>query len=149
MDRKSLVELTNLCLIYSGDRLLVEEKHWDGHQGITFPGGHVEPGESLLQSVIREMQEETGLTISHPIPCGFKDWIKEDGTRYLVLLYKTDSFSGELRSSEEGRVFWVTREEFSKMDVLWNMKELLQIMDSQEYSEFYWGRGEAPGRLLG
>lgn len=149
MDRTSRVELTNLCLIYDGDKLLVEDKHWNGHRGITFPGGHVEPGEPLLQSVIREMKEETGLTISHPIPCGFKDWINDDGTRYLVLLYKTNQFSGELRASEEGRVFWVSREEFARMDVIWNMKELLQIMDSQEYSEFYWGQGETLGTLLG
>lgn len=30
-----------------------------------FPGGHVEPSESLLQSVIREMKEETGLDIKN------------------------------------------------------------------------------------
>ncbi len=39
-----------------------------------------------IESVIREMKEETGLTIENPIACGFKDWIQEDGTRYLVLL---------------------------------------------------------------
>ena len=138
MDRRSLVELTNMCLICDGDRVLVEEKKWRGGKGITFPGGHVEPGESLQESVIREMREETGLTISCPVLCGVKDWMNDDGGRYLVLLYRTDRFTGQLRASEEGRVFWVTREEFQRMDVLWNMKEVLRIMDSATQNELFW-----------
>ena len=149
MSRTSTVELTNLCLIYRGDKILVQEKAWRGQKGIIFPGGHVEKGESLLSSVVREMQEETGLTIEHPIPCGFKDWINDDGSRYLVLLYKTDRFSGELRSSEEGRVFWTTREEFERLPVIWNMREILQILDADEYSEFFWPEGADEGVLLG
>ena len=148
MDRTSTVELTNLCMIYDGDRILVEERVWNGEKGIIFPGGHVEKYESLHASVIREMKEETGLTIEHPIPCGFKDWINEDGSRYLVLMYKTNRFSGELRSSEEGRVFWTTREEFKRLNVIWNMREALEILDSDRYSEYFWPFGRHEGAYL-
>ena len=149
MSRNIPVELTNLCLIYEEDKILVQEKEWNGQKGIIFPGGHVEDGESMLAAVTREMKEETGLTIEKPIPCGFKDWFNDDGSRYLVLLYKTNRFSGELHSSPEGRVFWTTRADFEKMPVIWNMRELLKILDTDDYSEFFWGKGDQEGQLLG
>ena len=148
MDRRVLVELTNLCMVYDGDRILVQEKIWNGTKGIVFPGGHIEDGESLRDSVIREIKEETGLTIHHPVPCGFRDWITDDGTRYMVLLYKTNEFEGELRSSSEGRVFWVTREEFAQMNVIWHMHETLKILDSPQYSEYYYAADDEDGVLL-
>ena len=143
MNRKSEIELTNMCLIYNEDKILVEEKAGTEHQGgLVFPGGHVERGESLLESVIREMKEETGLTIKNPQPCGFKDWIQDDGTRYIVLLYKTDKFEGELKSSREGRVFWLDRKDLPQANLIWNMRELLHIFDSDEYSEFFFKEKE-------
>ena len=149
MGRTKPIELTNLCLIYDENKILVHEREWRGEKGIIFPGDHVEDGESILESVVREMKEETGLTIENPIPCGFKDWFNDDGSRYLVLLYKTNRFSGELKSSSEGKVFWVTREQFETLHVIWNMREILQILDSDQYSELYWRQGQQEGELLG
>jgi 8-oxo-dGTP diphosphatase len=115
MSRKSVIELTNMCLIYTDDKILVQEKNGTKYEGgLVFPGGHVEEGESLRDSIIREIKEETGLTISNPRPCGYKDWIREDGSRYIVLLYKTESFSGDIKSSNEGRVFWLDRKDIPR-----------------------------------
>ncbi|RRJ17259.1 8-oxo-dGTP diphosphatase [Lachnoanaerobaculum orale] len=148
MSRKSEIELTNMCLICDGNKVLVQEKV--GTKGLVFPGGHVEEGESLLESVVREMKEETGLTIENPKICGFKDWIQEDGTRYIVLLYKTDKFTGELKSSDEGRVFWIDRADIDRVNLIWNMKELLEIFDTDLYSEFFFKikDGKYKGKLL-
>ena len=148
MSRKSEIELTNMCLICDGNKVLIQEKV--GTKGLVFPGGHVEEGESLLESVVREMKEETGLTIENLKICGFKDWIQEDGTRYIVLLYKTDKFTGELKSSDEGRVFWIDRAEINSANLIWNMKELLEIFDTDLYSEFFFKikDGKYKGRLL-
>lgn len=138
MSRKSVIELTNMCLIYTEDKIWVQEKTGTKYEGgLVFPGGHVEEGESLRDSIIREIKEETGLTISKPQPCGYKDWIQEDGTRYIVLLYKTDIFLGEIRSSSEGRVFWLDRKDIPNANLIWNMRELLDIFESNEYSEFF------------
>ena len=148
MSRKSEIELTNMCLICDGNKVLVQEKV--GTKGLVFPGGHVEEGESLLESVVREMKEETGLTIENPKVCGFKDWIQEDGTRYIVLLYKTDKFTGELKSSDEGRVFWIDRADIDRVNLIWNMKELLEIFDTDLYSEFFFKikDGKYKGELM-
>lgn len=153
MKRRIEVELTNMCLIYDENRILVQEKKGTGLEGgLLFPGGHVEPGESLTNSAIREMKEETGLDIYNPQPCGYKDWILDDGTRYIVLLYKTDKFSGEIKSSEEGRVFWLERKDINSANLIWNMRELLEIFEGDEYSEFFFeykNGAHEPGKLLG
>ena len=80
---------------------MVQEKTGTKYEGgLVFLGGYIEEGESLRDSIIREIKKETGLTISNPQPCGFKDWIQEDGTRYIVILYKANEYTGEIKSSE-------------------------------------------------
>lgn len=105
MQRTEVVTLTNMCMVYNGNKVLVQDRTDKNWSGITFPGGHVEKGESFVDSVIREVFEETGLTISSPVLCGIKDFYKNDNSRYIVLFYKTDKFTGELKSSDEGEVF--------------------------------------------
>lgn len=146
MSRASLIELTNLCVICDGSRVLVQDKIGCS---VVFPGGHVEPGESMQNAVIREMHEETGLLIEHPVLCGIKDWMREDGTRFIVALYRADRFSGSLKSSEEGRVFWIEREEFAKLDLIWGMHEVLRVCDEAAYSEMFYSEEKEGWVLLG
>ena len=93
------VNFTNMCMVYDDDKVLVIDRKKKDWPGITFPGGHVELGESFTDAVIREIKEETGLTIYAPQLCGIKDWY-EDDKRYVVFFYKTNRFEGTLQSSE-------------------------------------------------
>lgn len=138
MDRTSRVTLTNMCMITDGDRVLVEDRSKPEWPGVTFPGGHVEPGESITASVIREVQEETGLLIEEPRLCGVKDWMEDDGSRYIVFLYKTDHFTGEIVSSDEGEVYWLSKKNMK--DVHWaiTMEDMLAVFMRDEVSEFYY-----------
>ena len=135
MSRTESVILTNMCMIYDGDRVLVQEKCDDSWGGVTFPGGHVEYGESFTDSVIREIQEETGLVISKPRLCGIKNWFNNDGSRYVVLFYKTNSFSGEIKSSDEGEVFWTTVDEMKQMKLADGMDMMLELFLDENLSE--------------
>lgn len=60
MNRTEIVTLTNMCMIYQCNQVLVENKVHCDQNGITFSGGHVEKNESFADAVIREVYEETG-----------------------------------------------------------------------------------------
>lgn len=91
--RTEQVELTVLCLIHKDDSYLLQDRIKDDWKGYTLPGGHIEPGESIVDAVIREMREETGLTIKNPHLCGVKQFSIEGG-RYIVFFFETDRFEG-------------------------------------------------------
>lgn len=96
--------LTNMCMICDGDYVIVQRRNDPGWPGICFPGGHVEPCESFTDSVVREVSEETGLEIADVRLCGVRHWVPPDNDhRYIVFLYRTSTFTGELRSSEEAK----------------------------------------------
>ncbi len=137
MARTEIVTLTNMCMIYNGNKVLVQEKIDDDYCGITFPGGHVEKSESFTDAVIREVLEETGLKISSPKLCGIKDWTNDDGSRYMVLFYKTDKFEGELSSSDEGAVYWVDFEELKHLRLADGMDKMLEVFLNEDISEYY------------
>lgn len=96
---------------------------------LTFPGGHVEKDESILESVSREMKEETGYDVFDLEPCGYFEWnIVKDSTRHLSLLFKSKSFEGELKSSREGRVFWIKEEDIPLYPLSSDFEALYSMM---------------------
>ena len=142
MARMEEVELTNMCMVCDGKgNVLVQNKKggrtWHGWN---FPGGHVEQGEFVTPSVIREVREETGLTIENPKLCGIKEFQKEqDGKRFIVFLYVASRFSGELRSSDEGDVFWYPLSELKRSKELADgFSEMLPVFTSDEISEVFY-----------
>ena len=133
--RTESVELTVLCLIHKNGRYLLQDRIKNDWKGYTLPGGHIEPGESIVDAVIREMQEETGLTICHPRLCGVKQFPLEEG-RYIVFLFETEEFEGDLRSSEEGTMHWIDERELSKVNLVEDFEDLIEVMLDDELMEF-------------
>lgn len=137
MDRSERVILTNMCMVYDGSKILVENRVKKDWPGITFPGGHVERGESIIASTIREIKEETGLDIQNLEMCGIKQFFDDD-MRTIVFLYKTNQFSGVLRSSREGKVFWIERQDLKKYQLADGFASMLEIFENDKLSENHW-----------
>ena len=131
-----------MCMISDADgRVLVQErlpKPSNPWSGLTFPGGHVEPGETVVASVIREVQEETGLTVSNLQNCGYIQWYNpEKQSQYFVFLFRTSTFSGELTGSVEGSVKWMTLEEMLAGSLAPNMTKYLAVFQNENIPQAY------------
>ena len=151
MVRSEKAIFTNLCMVYDGaGNILVQDRKAQDWPGLCFPGGHVEPGESFVESVIREVWEETGLTVENPILCGTKQFQTDEGERYVVFFYKTNRFSGELKSSDEGEVFWIPRDTLANYRLSVDFENMVSIMETDHLSEFYYytENGEWKQKLL-
>lgn len=137
---KGTVEFTNMVMVEDKTtaKVLVQErrKSWTG---LSFPGGHVEQGESLVDSAIREVKEETGLEVRNLRACGVIHWVhKTRSDRYIVFLYKTSDFSGELLSeTDEGRVFWISPDELKTQKLSQNFENYIPMFTNDDLNEAY------------
>lgn len=139
MDMSERVILTNMCMVEDdAGNVLVEHRKGPHWPGVAFPGGHVEPGEAFAASVVREVREETGLEIDRLKLCGIRHFPKEDGTRYIVFHYKAKVCGGTLRPSEEGEVFWVSKECLSKYPLAKGFEEVYPLYFGETFVEDHW-----------
>ena len=129
------VELTVLCLIHKDGKYLLQNRFKNDWKGYTLPGGHIEPGESIVDAVTREMKEETGLSIIHPHLCGVKQF-PINGGRYIVFLFETDRFEGELTDSDEGDMHWISSDRLDEVDLVEDFTDLIEVMLNDDLNEF-------------
>jgi 8-oxo-dGTP diphosphatase len=154
--------LCNMCMIEdaASGRVLVQHrlpKATNPWCGLTFPGGHVEAGESITASVVREIREETGLTVSALRMCGVVEWETlgeraegspaevEANSKYIVFMFRTSAFAGEVKSSAEGRMEWMTLDEMRKGGLAPHMEEYIRVMVDDGVPQAYGISGS--GRL--
>lgn len=135
MPKTEICELTVLCLLHSGGKYLLQNRVKADWQGYTLPGGHVEKCESIVDAVVREMKEETGLTVMNPRLCGVKQFPIDCG-RYIVFLFEADEYSGELVSSSEGEMCWVDINKLDEIKTVSDLYQLIDVMLSDKLNEF-------------
>ena len=139
------VKLMNMCRIVdpNTNKVLVQErvKSW---QGIAFPGGKIEIGESIVPSIKREVYEETGLKLNTVKICGIKDWYdKKEKERQLIILFTSDDYSGELiPETSEGKVYWISETELKTAKLADDFDKLLEVFKNEEINEMVYEDNE-------
>ena len=93
-------------------------------------GGKFEPGESPEDCAVREVREETGLTMRSWSYRGIVTFVSDEwGTEYMHLFHSTD-FSGELRDCDEGELEWVDKERLLTLPIWEGDRIFLRLLDS-------------------
>lgn len=130
MERYKTCILTNMCMLENEDKILVIDRNKKDWPGISFPGGHKEDNETFKESVIREMKEETGLTILDPKLIDVYEWKWENDSLYLAFLYKATKFIGNIKEGNEGKVFFINKKDIDKYELSTDFKEIFEIIDN-------------------
>lgn len=99
------VSLAATALIYKGgvfESELLGVSRKDNAELFGLPGGKVDPGEDTYAAMVREVFEETGLSVEKAIPLFFRE---EDG--FLAVVYLVTEWRGDVSTTEAGRVEWI------------------------------------------
>ena len=121
-----MIILTNMCLIRNGNMILVQNRTKKDWPGLTLPGGKVEKDESVYQSVLREVYEETGLRLLSAKGVGYIEWLI-DGDRHLCILFESESYEGELKSNDEGENLFIDIKDLYRYQFSTDFDKILDI----------------------
>lgn len=96
---EELPNAASVAILREGKVLLIKRAYAPYQHLWTLPGGRLEPGESIEQCAVREIQEELALAIRNPRPVMVQA-LGRDGT-FRLAIFATRDFSGTLRPSDE------------------------------------------------
>lgn len=125
--------LTTLCYIEQDEKYLmlhrvkkendINKDKWIG------VGGHFEPGESPEECLLREVKEETGLTLTSWKFRGIVSFISDKWDTEYMCLFTADGFEGEMTSCNEGTLEWVEKTQVTKLPIWEGDKIFLQLLN--------------------
>ena len=109
------MKLTTLCyLIKDGQWLMLYRNagKQDGNEGKWIGvGGHFEEGESPEECMLREVREETGLTLTSHVFRGIVTFVSDCQETEYMFLYTADGWKGTLDACDEGTLAWVPEDQ--------------------------------------
>ena len=124
--------LTTLCYIEQDNKYLMlhrikkeNDMNKDKWIGV---GGHFEKGESQEECLLREVKEETGLTLTAWKFRGLVSFLSNEYPEEYMCLYTADGFEGELSSCNEGTLEWVEKSKVTELPIWEGDKIFLQLL---------------------
>ncbi len=128
--------LTTLCYIEKDDAYLMLHRvkkendiNKDKWIGI---GGHFENTESPEECLIREVKEETGLTLHSWRFRGIVTFVTLQGVSEYMCLFTSDDFSGKLAECDEGDLEWVKKDRFHELELWEGDYIFLRLLEERE-----------------
>lgn len=130
------MKLTTLCYIEKDDKYLmlhrVKKVNDENHDKWIGVGGKFEPGESPEDCLLREVKEETGLTLTKYSLRGIVTFVSDEyGTEYMHLFTATE-YEGSLQSCEEGELVWVPKTDIEQLNLWEGDKVFFQLLEESE-----------------
>ena len=128
--------LTTLCYIEKDDCYLmlhrIKKKNDINKDKWIGIGGHFEEGESPEECLLREVKEETGLSLLSYHFRGIVTFVTTQGITEYMCLYTSDSFEGELLACDEGELEWVKKERFPELNFWEGDYIFLKLLEERE-----------------
>lgn len=130
------MKLTTLCYIEKDDKYLmlhrVKKVNDENHDKWIGVGGKFEPGESPEDCLLREVKEETGLTLTKYSLRGIVTFVSDEyGTEYMHLFTATE-YEGSLQSCEEGELVWIPKTDIEQLNLWEGDKVFFQLLEESE-----------------
>ncbi len=127
--------LTTLCYIERDERYLMlhrvkKEKDINRDKWIGV-GGHFEEGESPEECLLREVKEETGLTLTAWKLRGIITFGTDTCDTEYMFLYTADSYTGELKECDEGNLEWVEKSAVCELPIWEGDKIFFRLLEEQ------------------
>ncbi len=128
--------LTTLCYIEKDGKYLMlhrvkkeVDENKDKWIGV---GGKFEPGETPEECLLREVKEETGLTLKTYQFRGIVTFLSDEwGTEYMHLFTATE-YSGEMKECDEGELVWVDKSEIESLKLWEGDKIFFRLMEESK-----------------
>ena len=143
------MKLATLCYVKANGRTLMLhriKKQNDMHAGKwNGLGGKLLPGETPEQCVIREVQEESGLTLHKPLLRGVLTFPAfSENEDWYTFVFVAHEFTGELIDSNEGVLHWIDDADLLKLNLWEGDKIFLKWLDQNSFfsGQFCYGDGK-------
>lgn len=131
-----LMKMTTLCYIENNDCYLmlhrtkkkkdVNKDKWIG------VGGHAEGNETPQECLLREVKEETGLSITSYKFRGLITFISDEYEAEMMCLFTADGYTGELITCDEGELEWVKKSEVPQLPTWEGDAQFLKLLLEDE-----------------